>query len=336
MLKRINDNDYFIKTVNTLMKGKTLHQFNEILDTSVLKNDVDNGVVVFLHSFKNDLFYFIEKKITDNNNQGKQYNEIYANILVKSLVFQGICPHFNIDYCWNETEKDLLLYMEYINGQNLSEWYKQVHTNDEWYSVFFQILYSLLTLDKYFGMIHGDLHAGNIIIKKIPSGGTWKYKINDKVYSIKNLGYQVCIIDFGYAYIPEKIGVDWYYNDVFSNINKLDIEFFDVYKVLLWILLSKDLPQIFVNNILLYLNKDSFLFTVQVAYSQEHKEFFTKKLDKYTFSPSESLTLLGYFESIYSPFITNDIGDFDGDFDGDGDTEIETKCMDKNVLKFLV
>jgi predicted unusual protein kinase regulating ubiquinone biosynthesis (AarF/ABC1/UbiB family) len=52
-------------------------------------------------------------------------------------------------------------------------------------------------------MIHLDLHAGNILVKKVPKGGFWEYIIDGISYKVPNLGYQLFIIDFGQAWIPD-------------------------------------------------------------------------------------------------------------------------------------
>jgi hypothetical protein len=71
------------------------------------------------------------------------------------------------------------------------------------YNAFFQIITAIYTVQKQFGLQHLDMHAENILVKKIPKGGYFKYIINGIEYNVPNLGYLFVINDYGYAWIPK-------------------------------------------------------------------------------------------------------------------------------------
>lgn len=64
-------------------------------------------------------------------------------------------------------------------------------------SLIFQILYAVACIQIKYGMYHGDIKKENILIKVIPSGGYWVYKIFNKIYKVPNYGYIAILNDFG-------------------------------------------------------------------------------------------------------------------------------------------
>ena len=82
-------------------------------------------------------------------------------------------------------------------------------------------------MQKYFNIIHGDLHSLNILIYKVKEGGYWKYVINKKTYIIPNLGWVVLITDFGFAYIANKVYIKWYYEDHIKKLSTKQRVFYD-------------------------------------------------------------------------------------------------------------
>jgi hypothetical protein len=140
--------------------------------------------------------------------------ELAAARLTNQLLLQNISPNFVFNYVSSFSERTGICndhypyssyyYNEYIqNSETYDDWVYEKHLKNEWYNVYFQIIVNIYILQKYFNMTHLDLHAGNILVKKIPKGGYWEYIINDKSYKLPNLGYQLFIIDFGQAWIPD-------------------------------------------------------------------------------------------------------------------------------------
>lgn len=140
--------------------------------------------------------------------------ELAAARLTNQLLLQKISPNFVFNYVSSFSERTGICndrypyssyyYNEYIqNSETYDDWVYEKHSKNEWYNVYFQIIVNIYILQKYFNMIHLDLHAGNILVKKVPKGGFWEYIIDNKSYKVPNLGYQLFIIDFGQAWIPD-------------------------------------------------------------------------------------------------------------------------------------
>ena len=82
-------------------------------------------------------------------------------------------------------------------------------------------------MQKYFNIIHGDLHSLNILIYKVQGGGYWKYIIDDKEYIVPNLGWVILITDFGFTYISGKVYIKWYYEGHIKELSKKQRIFYD-------------------------------------------------------------------------------------------------------------
>jgi len=80
-------------------------------------------------------------------------------------------------------------------------------------NILFQILTSLSSLQRYFGIIHNDLHMGNILLESNEHTGYLEYINSGKQYYIPN-NLLVKIIDFGKSRIKDKIEPDTIINKV--------------------------------------------------------------------------------------------------------------------------
>lgn len=350
ILERIKNNDTFIKTVYSL---PDLENNIDCNNTRINKLD-ESETRIHICTFKKNSFKFLEKEIKfitstepDGNKktalENVNYNELYANVLLKSIIFQEISPHFNVHYCWKfeEPELALSLYTEYIDGVLFSDWMKDGHSNNEWYCVFFQLLYSLVVIKKHLNLIHGDLHTENIMIRKIPSGDDdyFKYTINKRDYYIPNLGWQIIIIDFGFAYIPGKLGLNWYYNDVFSKLDEHNLEFFDLYKLTSW-LLGNEVPQIFKTHLLLNTDETNFIITNKLLYSgtdnsERFHNIITKIKKQYTFGKKVKTTLVELLESLYREYTVKPVDAYTVVESYDCDKELDKTCISGDV-KYIV
>ena len=146
--------------------------------------------------------------------------ELASMQLTNQLVLQSICPNFVLNYhyyikphigiCNEDYPNKMYIYNEYISdATTYTDWIKQQHELPLYYNAYFQISVALYALLKYFNMKHIDLHSGNILVKKIPAGGYWKYTIDNSTYYVPNLGYIFLINDFGQAWIPNNFKV-WF------------------------------------------------------------------------------------------------------------------------------
>ena len=80
-------------------------------------------------------------------------------------------------------------------------------------SAMFQIVFSLLFLQKHFNFCHNDLHINNIMYKKTKSKFFY-FKYNNKYFKVPTYGKIFKIIDFGRSIFKFKNKT--FYNDVFS------------------------------------------------------------------------------------------------------------------------
>jgi len=81
-------------------------------------------------------------------------------------------------------------------------------TEADAYNFLFQILLALTTLHQTFGIYHNDLKAENILVKNIPAGGYFEYRVGGRKYFIENRGVILHIADFGASlpYKPKYLG----------------------------------------------------------------------------------------------------------------------------------
>lgn len=139
--------------------------------------------------------------------------ELASMKMINQLILSKVCPNFILNYTWRFKSRsgicdDLYpnvayFFNEYIsNSQTFTEWVKGNPVIEELYNAYFQIIYSIYTLQLRLNMTHLDLHTDNIIVQKVPKGGFWEYTINENTYYVPNLGYIFYINDFGHAWIP--------------------------------------------------------------------------------------------------------------------------------------
>ena len=205
------------------------------------------------------------------------FTELIAMTLINQLVFTGICPNFTVNYHWDYNDcKELSVYNEFINGGDFHSWAEKDHTEEEWSNALFQVMIGLITIKRYFNMIHADFHTGNILIQRIPKGGYWIYKLDDKIYYLKNLGFQVLLHDFGFAWIPEKLYINWYYDDYLSEITNLGKEFYDISQFIEGIQYDYNLPKSFITKLKKWFPKD----TIGYNYTKKHYEDRLKEIQE--------------------------------------------------------
>lgn len=153
--------------------------------------------------------------------------EVITLTLTNQLVFQKICPHFNINYDWNYESSTIRLYNEYAIYGDFTNWVKGNHSHEVWLNALFQIMVGLLAMRRYFNMIHTDLHIGNILVHSVQPGGYWTYIIDNKKYYLPNLGWVFLLSDFGFSWIPNKMSVPWDYTNRLKYITKSGQDLYD-------------------------------------------------------------------------------------------------------------
>jgi len=131
-----------------------------------------------------------------------------------------------------------ILISEWANNGDLLDYirknYKMLKLND-WRCIFFQILSVLAIIqNKYPAFRHNDMKANNILVHKIDIDQVNKnflYKINNQLYIVQNIGFQLKLWDFDFACIPNlvnnaKVEADW---TTKININPEQNRYYDIH-----------------------------------------------------------------------------------------------------------
>ncbi len=196
--------------------------------------------------------------------------ELISATLVNQLVFQNVCPNFTVNYYWDMEQNRIVTYNEFVNYSDFDSWANEHHTTEEWFNALFQIMFGLIALQRFYGMIHADFHTGNVLVMKVQPGGFWEYVIDGVSYYVPNLGYIFLIHDFGYAWIPKKLVLRWYHNEHLKYITKSGMQFFDISKFLNDATSGTSCPREFVNQIRKFFKKE------EVSYTRTKRYFIDK------------------------------------------------------------
>jgi hypothetical protein len=203
--------------------------------------------------------------------------EIVANTLTNQLVLQNVCPHYILNYHWNYDNNAINLYNEYATFGDFYKWAKTDHSHEIWMNALFQISVGLYAIKKYYNMHHTDFHTGNILVHKVKPGGYWLYTINRKNYYVPNLGYIFLLSDFGFAWIPNKLLVEWHYKDKLTHLTKVGLEFYDLL-ILIESIRDINLPQTFLNVLEnMFTKSETYMYTTK--YYKSEYEYYKNKND---------------------------------------------------------
>jgi hypothetical protein len=155
------------------------------------------------------------KKIYDK----KKFDKIlFFNKITNKLVKKNICPNFIMMFSYDKSE--LNISMECVVG-TFEYFIKNNYDEKIFISGLFQIIYSIMILQKIIKTLHTNLVIKNIFYKKINSRIKYfKYIIDNTEYFVPTYGYLFMIGNFDKAQtlIDKK--------KIFSsNLNKEDVEF---------------------------------------------------------------------------------------------------------------
>ena len=172
------------------------------------------------------LSYFVINKqtphivlpITTFNTSIKPFLDLTKNNIVNNKKFEQFVEKYEKGEYYQNVS---ILVSEWANGGDLLDYlrknYKTLKTKD-WRAIFFQILSVLAIIHaKYPSFRHNDMKANNILIHMIDVPTTNKkylYKINNQMYIVPNIGFQIKLWDFDFACIPgivdnSKVSADW-------------------------------------------------------------------------------------------------------------------------------
>lgn len=239
----------------TKLKKKNL--LGEGVQGKVYKYCEDQGICIAVKKvyMDNKQSKYINKINSTQALKNNLFIELFSNKLINTLLIENISPNFIFFYnnhfeeregiCWEEYPYSSYFYNEYIdNAESFASWvYKNkpricipkrinftpTSNGDDalklFYNAFFQIITAIYAAQKHFGLIHLDLHAENIIVKKIKKGGYFKYILGDTEYNVPNLGYLFLINDYGFAWIPKnkkknkEYDINFLLNDIKNHCN---------------------------------------------------------------------------------------------------------------------
>ncbi len=188
---------FVIKTVKNIDKDNLAHEsVVGLFGTNKLRKKIPNFSYVF-GSFKCSL-PFIDKEINS-----------WCNL--------------------NLTKSNYILYEKVLNSVTYADFLKNA-TLKEYFQLLLQILYSLKIAHEDIDFTHYDLHAQNILIKKLPSSFAIKYDENVYIQS----PYIATIIDYGSSHIKYN-GLDYGNTDPtlysFGIMRNKSNLLYDVYKI---------------------------------------------------------------------------------------------------------
>lgn len=259
--ERKNDLVKFMNNVNSELrkKDKVYNNLSQLFDSKLLSSGIEGKVYKSTFKYPNygqmilvvktlellsikkskkipskifklstDELYDLFKSETDYNQNS--LIELIAQSLTNQLIFQKICPHYSLNYYWDYDSKKKIIssYNEYANAESFHSWAQRKYTDDIWFNALFQIIYALVSLKRYYNMSHTDFHTDNILVHKVKPGGFWVYTLNDVKYYLPNLGFVFLLHDFGFAWIPQKLVVNWHNKDTLKYITNIGKEFYDL------------------------------------------------------------------------------------------------------------
>lgn len=289
---------YKIKFLNDHNKWSILKQINlkSLMEIKDISHDILNGSVIDLYKE-----YMSKSALTNSI-----FTELIATTLTNQLVYQNICPNFTLNYFWDYNNcKELSIYNEWINGGDFHSWAQNTHSDSVWFNILFQVMIGLITIKRYFNMIHADFHTGNILVQKIKPGGYWIYEVDNKKYYLPNLGFQILLHDFGFAWIPNKLYIKWYYEDYLKELNKHARHFFDISQFVNSLLNDYELPKFFKKQLKTFFPKKDINFNYSKKYYIDELKLL-KKDDK---STKKEITKLENFIKKYPNIDKNWKGD---------------------------
>jgi len=130
-----------------------------------------------------------------------------------------------------------VLVSEWANGGDLLDYIRKNYKNfkvKEWKIIFFQIISVLAVIQaKYPAFRHNDMKANNILIHNInnDNDNKYMYKINNQIYTVPNIGFQIKLWDFDFACIDNiiensKVDAEWT-NKI--NISSAQNRYYDIH-----------------------------------------------------------------------------------------------------------
>jgi serine/threonine protein kinase len=154
--------------------------------------------------------------ITTFNTSIKPFLSLTKNNIVNNKKFDQFIERYEKGEYYQNVS---VLISEWANGGDLLDYIRKHYKSFKirhWRTIFFQFLSVLAIIQaKYPHFRHNDLKANNVLINLIDmSKKKYKYVINNQIYIVPNIGFQIKLWDFDFACIPgivnnSKVESDW-------------------------------------------------------------------------------------------------------------------------------
>lgn len=159
--------------------------------------------------------------VSDSTDNGQDvFREVDALNFVGLLVEEYVNPNLPLTYDVfaypNQNPTSRIVVANELASGDLKNWTRSDRRSIvQWKSCVFQILAGLTALEEYAGILHRDLHWGNVLYTDVPSEGCWHYRyVVDETGDVLdfypiNAGQLWRIWDFGSAAVVlQKTGSD--------------------------------------------------------------------------------------------------------------------------------
>ena len=184
---------------NKQVIGNTENDKYIILDRRIGSNS-EYGQVFLSHFYKKLGSFAI--KVSSYSLEDFRHEIKILKILTDEVITFK-CPHFPIMYgsinCnFNKENKNEIMVLNELANGDMNNFYKLYSDNDDFLlNAIIQIILSLLFFYQKTKLFHNDSHGGNFLYHKIKPGGYLHYRLYDKDYYLKNLGFLWICWDFG-------------------------------------------------------------------------------------------------------------------------------------------
>jgi serine/threonine protein kinase len=180
-----------------------------------IENIIKKERVVIKISKKKELLekdFLISKYLTKCVNFAK-YLGFFTNDINRPL------PKY---FCKNNGTENYFLFMEYYDLGSILNYVPK--SLNEIISIINQVIASATFAFEQFGFIHGDLHPGNILLKKTKKDFI-KYKFTDKDLEIKTNGIQIVMFDFDKSNLSANFAM--FFSELSAFINFYEMYFIE-------------------------------------------------------------------------------------------------------------
>lgn len=196
------DNFSFTNTFendNLIGKGSFANVFSTFINSQTIVLKISRiKSEAFSHPYSVDYSSWHEVNILSHVILPIIKNKICPNL---PLIYGSkLCPEYFLKIDGKRKKYDCISIMTELANGNLKEWFtkeEKIRSDDEVYSMLFQVLSALYAIQYYGQIMNFDIKKENILYYKVEKGGYWRYIIENKSYLVPNHGFVFILSDFG-------------------------------------------------------------------------------------------------------------------------------------------